>query len=244
MCADCNPYSRNLSDILEHDEVLRLFCTIYTQQQLLCRVPPVSPKGGELYIFDLVEDSTKWDSWKRKFRCDQYRWVNKGVIDAKCSDGTTLKKRSNYIDREGLPRNKGDDPFRRWEFWGYGSSFILHYTGKDSIFNPFAHCGHRKDETARPFIRSGHFIKKKVTEGNSLQTDKQVYREIVNLDRGGPRHCVETPRNSEQLSFQLKFPNRRGDSTDFVSYISIHPRVIVHLLPQPVLESLEQLVKV
>ena len=38
-----------------------------------------------------------------------------------------------------------------------------------------------------------------VTESNSLKTDKQVYREIVNLGRGGPRHCVETPRNTEQV---------------------------------------------
>ena len=50
--------------------------------------------------------------------------------------------------------------------------------------------------------------------------------------------------NLYQLSFQLSFPNRRGDSKDFISYISIHPRILVHLLPHPVLESLEQLVKI
>ena len=38
-----------------------------------------------------------------------------------------------------------------------------------------------------------------MAESNSLKTDKQVYKEIVNLDRGGPRHCVETPRNTEQV---------------------------------------------
>ena len=50
--------------------------------------------------------------------------------------------------------------------------------------------------------------------------------------------------NLYQLSFQLSFPNRRGDSKDFISYISIHPRILVHLLPHPVLESLGQLVKI
>lgn len=38
-----------------------------------------------------------------------------------------------------------------------------------------------------------------VTESNPLISDKQVYREIVNLDKGGPRHCVEMPRNTEQV---------------------------------------------
>ena len=39
----------------------------------------------------------------------------------------------------------------------------------------------------------------KVTESNSLISDKPVYREIVNLEKGGPRHCVEMPCNTEQV---------------------------------------------
>ena len=38
-----------------------------------------------------------------------------------------------------------------------------------------------------------------VTESNPLISDKQVYREIVNLEKGRPRHCVETPWNTEQV---------------------------------------------
>ena len=70
MPADCSctPFRRDVHQNLEADEVLKMFCTISTQQQLLCNAPPVLPKGGELYIFDLGEDSNKWESWKRKFR--------------------------------------------------------------------------------------------------------------------------------------------------------------------------------
>lgn len=95
-------------------------------------------------------------------RCDQYRWVNKGVFNVKCSDGTTLSKRSNYIDSDDLPRAQGDNRFRRWEFWGYSSYFVLHYTGDHTIFSPFAHRGAKKDQTARAFIRSAPFVKEKV----------------------------------------------------------------------------------
>lgn len=49
MSADCNPYRRELSDNLEHD-ALRIFCTVSMQQQLLCRAPPVLPKGGSRVV--------------------------------------------------------------------------------------------------------------------------------------------------------------------------------------------------
>ena len=46
------------------------------------------------------------------------------------------------------------------------------------------------------------------------------------------------------MSFQLKFADRKGASKDFVTHITIHPRVIVHLLLQPLLDSLDHLLKV
>lgn len=62
------PFRRDLQHNLEASEVLRMLCTISTQQQLLSSAPPVSPKGGELYIFDLGEDCHMRDSYKRKYR--------------------------------------------------------------------------------------------------------------------------------------------------------------------------------
>lgn len=34
---------------------------------------------------------------------------------------------------------------------------------------------------------------------NPLKPVRQVYEEIVNSDRGGPNHCVMTPRNYKQV---------------------------------------------
>lgn len=50
--------------------------------------------------------------------------------------------------------------------------------------------------------------------------------------------------NLYQLSFQLKFADRKRSSRDFVTHITIHPRIIVHLLPRPLLDSLDHLLKV
>uniref|UniRef100_A0A1X7T231 SWIM-type domain-containing protein n=1 Tax=Amphimedon queenslandica TaxID=400682 RepID=A0A1X7T231_AMPQE len=260
------PLRRDLDNNLEAFEVIDILSTVSSKD--LSRSPPVLPKEGELYVFHLGEDSQLRNKNKRKFRCDQYRWVNKGVFAVKCSNGLELTKRSNYIDRADLPRNKGDERFRRWEFWGYKNLFVLHYTGDHSVFSPFAHRSAKLSEVSRPFIRSAPFVKEKVCESNPLKSNKEIYRDIINSDEGGPRHCIETPRNIEQvknfrdtqsrsqrishdalfnlyqLSFNLKFPDRRGEAKDFVSYLALHPRILVHLLPHPILESLEQLVKI
>lgn len=58
------------------------------------------------------------------YRCDQYRWVSKGVYTIKCGT-TVLNKRSNIIDLEDLPPRQGDSQFRRWEYWGYGSTLCI-----------------------------------------------------------------------------------------------------------------------
>lgn len=71
------------------------------------------------------------------FRCDQYRWVTKGVYTIKTKE-YTLKKRSNAVDSEMLPAEQGDARFHRWEYWGYRSLFAMHYTGDDSVYSLFA----------------------------------------------------------------------------------------------------------
>ena len=97
---------------------------------------------------------------------------------------------------------------------------------------------------------------------------QKVYQQIVNEDNGGPRHVVQTPRdrnqvknfqkeesrcfrishdavyNSYQLCFQLQFNNRKGEPTDFLQHLQIYPTVCVHMIPQPLLENLEMLLKV
>ena len=50
--------------------------------------------------------------------------------------------------------------------------------------------------------------------------------------------------NAYQLCFQLQFNDRRGVPQDFIRLLQVFPTVIGHLNPQPLLESLETLLKV
>ena len=42
----------------------------------------------------------------------------------------------------------------------------------------------------------------------------------------------------------MKFYNRKGEEKDFITRITLHPRIIIHLMPCTLLDSLDQLVKV
>ena len=75
-------------------------------------------------------------------------------------DQCTFKKRSNAIDDSSLPAGQGDMQFRRWEYWGFGSLFVLHYTGDHTAYNSFSHRSSKDQQ--KPFIRSAPFIKEKV----------------------------------------------------------------------------------
>lgn len=92
-------------------------------------------------------------------RCDQYRWVTKGVYTIKCF-GQEIKKRSNAVDSEILSQKEGDDRFRRWEYWGYKCYFLLHYTGDHTVYKAFPHRSLK--QAPKPFIRSAPFVKEKV----------------------------------------------------------------------------------
>ena len=97
---------------------------------------------------------------------------------------------------------------------------------------------------------------------------RQVYHKLVNNSTGGQHHSVDTPRNFDQvrncrkelareqrishdsffnvyqLCFQLLMKNRKGDKIDFIRHLSLHPTILVHMVPQPLLDSLELLLRV
>ena len=101
-----------------------------------------------------------------------------------------------------------------------------------------------------------------------MMSAQKVYRQIINEDDGGPRHVINTPRdhnqvknfqkennrqfrishdalyNAYQLCFQLQFKDRRGEPQDFLRHFQIFPTITIHLMPQPLLENLEMLLKV
>ena len=94
-----------------------------------------------------------------------------------------------------------------------------------------------------------------------------VYQELVNESCGGPQHAVFTPRDQTQvrnfrkgvdrqnrlshdaifntyhLCYQLRMKNRKGEPQDFISHLSIYFNVIVRMSAQPLMESLESLMR-
>ena len=94
-----------------------------------------------------------------------------------------------------------------------------------------------------------------------------VYQELVNESCGGPQHAVFSPRDQTQvrnfrkgvdrqnrlshdaifntyhLCYQLKMKNRKGEPQDFISGLSIYPNVVVQMSAQPLMESLESLMR-
>jgi len=68
------------------------------------------------------------------------------VYTLKCddeqNDGNVIKKRSKVL---ATPIDShGDTRFRRWEFWGYHSYYIVHYTGDENVYAPFVHKNSKK----------------------------------------------------------------------------------------------------
>ena len=91
-------------------------------------------------------------------RCDQYRWVHQGTRTLKHRNHYNICKKSSVIDTE-LDK-KGDKRFRRHEYWGVGSIFLVHYLGDSTIFRNFKHRSSKKN--TKPFVRSAPHVKKKV----------------------------------------------------------------------------------
>ena len=95
-------------------------------------------------------------------RCDQYRWVHKGTYPIKHNSGVMMKKKSSTIDIPNDNAGRGDDRFRRYEYWGIESYLLIHYVRDCTVFEGFCHRS-SKDNT-KPFIRSAPHVKDKVSD--------------------------------------------------------------------------------
>lgn len=38
--------------------------------------------------------------------------------------------------------------------------------------------------------------------------------------------------------------NRKGEATDFLRHFSVHPNIVIHLIPQPLVETLDTLMRI
>ena len=50
--------------------------------------------------------------------------------------------------------------------------------------------------------------------------------------------------NLYELCFQLRLTDQKGDPKDFITHITLHPRIVVHLMSSPLLDSLKLIVNV
>ena len=50
--------------------------------------------------------------------------------------------------------------------------------------------------------------------------------------------------NTYQLCYQLMMNNRKGDPIDFIRHFSIHPTVIVRMIPQSLIEALDVIIRI
>ena len=100
-------------------------------------VPPMKPKGGEVYVFSHDGDVNKGNDW----RADKYIWVNRGGQGIP-KNSKSFWHLSYNISMEAADR-KGDTRFARHVYffkdkpdWPY---FLIHYRGDESVFVPRPH---------------------------------------------------------------------------------------------------------
>lgn len=67
-------------------------------------------------------------------------------------------KKNSVIDVKGS--SAGDNRFRRYEYWGLGQKFVLHYMGDDTVFKGFEH--RNSKHSRKPFVRNAPLVKNKV----------------------------------------------------------------------------------
>lgn len=93
------------------------------------------------------------------YRCDQYRWAHQGTRSFKFGI-FEMKRKTSAIDVNDVDKQSGDNRFKRLEYWGIGSSYLIHYLGDQEIYKPFSHRNSKK--SFKPFVRSAPHIKEKV----------------------------------------------------------------------------------
>ena len=69
----CVPVTEDARDNLKSAEVYQYFIRALNRELLLSLAPPVQPKVGSIYLYDLGPDSDKWESLKKKIRLDMQK---------------------------------------------------------------------------------------------------------------------------------------------------------------------------
>ena len=90
----------------------------------------------------------------------------------------SIKKKTGAIDVKDRKSEIGDNSFKRFEYWGIGSSYLIHYLGDHTIYKPFQHRNCKK--ASKLFVRSAPHIKEKVWQNNIVKVhNKNSKRECL-----------------------------------------------------------------
>ena len=197
MASDEALTTKDLRDILEDPDISKI-----------STIPPMKPKGGELYVYCHGGDDTKLHDWS----CDGYQWVNK--------NGHPLPKKAPVLWRKTyyVSTSKGDsvgnNKFVRRMYVLKDSPVhyrIIHYIGDETVYVPHVH-GNSKEggEYRRTLPSTIQAIK-----SESSTAPSKVYKKMVSSSVPGPYQGVKNPRNTNQVKMaQRQQRNKNKISQD------------------------------
>lgn len=117
------------------------------KEDLISTIPPVEPKGGEIYLISDKGDEKRRNDWSH----DSYQWVNKGCDGYPRQNAIVWRKTYNISTK--VADKIGSSGFQRVSFrLTTKSPFVLvHYIGDESIYVPKPH-GNQKSNVVRNFV--------------------------------------------------------------------------------------------
>ena len=157
-------------------------------------LPPVKPKGGEMYLFTSEENENKSKDWM----CDQYKWkLNDGTSQYPCKKNVTpiVKKYHHRLTKKGS--------FHRHAWWliEKPSIVLVHYIGDESEYKETPH-GNSKTNT-REYIRTCPSVLATLKE-QDLETPISVYQKESTNSCPSSHQAVLTPRDLKQVQNTIK----------------------------------------
>lgn len=164
-------------------------------------LPPIKPKGGDMYLFTSEIDKTKLKDWM----CDQYKWqINDGTSEYPCGkkDTAFIKKYHHRLTKEGT--------FHRHAWWLIDNPNIVlvHYIGDEREYEESVH-GNSKSKD-REYIRTCPSVLTKLKQKN-LETPINVYQEESSKLCPSSHQAVLKPRDLKQVqnSIQISRTEKR-----------------------------------
>lgn len=260
--ASCNkPYMSGRNDDLSLEEVFQILCNTEFQESQLISLPPVLPRGGELYVYCPLDTNPDHE---HDFRFDQYRWISKGSnFHGKRKYLPVVLKRYYYLKD---PNGKIKDSlhgFRKHVYCLRESKtakklYVLHYLGDESLHRTVCH-GNSKHSN-KPFVGTMKStiaeIKESVLQRDPMKTYKHMLSQYS--FQGSNKHMsVNRPRNLKQVqnfSYQEKKKQRICNDEifsllelavhleDYIKKITIFPDLLVSFAHPEILRRARKLI--